>query len=156
MFFYSPHAKSSASGTSIRRQTLTPASQLHIGQIDTRLSVHIADQLYREGQEEQQQQQQPQGSSSTPRERDSTLVRYFPDEFRLEDALQQLFSTPQIVHHDWQHQQQAHPVIDDTTSPSVSVFSTCESRRTSRGTHSKIYLRRPTISVEDGRVIIGE
>ncbi|VDM76370.1 unnamed protein product [Strongylus vulgaris] len=126
MFFYSPNAKPSTSA--IRRPTLSHTTQLNVGHLDTRLSYQIPEILSRRATIEAQE-----------------LLRHLPEELRVDDQCNLTLSLRPDL--------QTHDLIDLCASPVSSVFSTIDVRRASR---QKLYLRRPTISIqEDGRIIIG-
>ncbi|EYC07145.1 hypothetical protein Y032_0072g706 [Ancylostoma ceylanicum] len=126
MFFYSPNARPST--TSIRRPTLAHTAHLNVGHLDTRLSYQIPEILSRHAAAEAQE-----------------LLRHLPEELRVDE--QRTLALP--LRHDWH----AQDLLELCASPVSSVFSTNEARRASR---QKIFLRRPTISIqEDGKIVIG-
>ncbi|KIH68668.1 hypothetical protein ANCDUO_00991 [Ancylostoma duodenale] len=119
MFFYSPNARPSTAG--IRRPTLAHTAHLNVGHLDTRLSYQIPEILSRHAAAEAQE-----------------LLRHLPEELRVDD--QRTLALP--LRHDWH----AQDLLELCASPVSSVFSTNEARRASR---QKIFLRRPTISIQD-------
>ncbi|KAL6722505.1 hypothetical protein Aduo_017622 [Ancylostoma duodenale] len=126
MFFYSPNARPSTAG--IRRPTLAHTAHLNVGHLDTRLSYQIPEILSRHAAAEAQE-----------------LLRHLPEELRVDD--QRTLALP--LRHDWH----AQDLLELCASPVSSVFSTNEARRASR---QKIFLRRPTISIQDdGKIVIG-
>ncbi|CAP23166.2 Protein CBR-UNC-58 [Caenorhabditis briggsae] len=127
MFFYSPNVASSSSA-SHRRGTLTHQHHLHVGHLDTRLSVQIPEIL-----------------SRNFGHHDPERARLVPEHLRfLVDENQEL----------WTGGNQPPVGILElcAASPVDSVFSTNDARRHSQ---RKLILRRPTISIqEDGKIII--
>ncbi|EFP05042.1 CRE-UNC-58 protein [Caenorhabditis remanei] len=125
MFFYSPNVATSSSTTSHRRPTLTHQTHLHVGHLDTRLSVQIPEILSR--------------SFAHHPER----ARLVPEHLRfLVDENNEL----------WTGNQPPAGILELCASPVSSVFSTNETRRMSQ---RKLILRRPTISIqEDGKILI--
>uniref|UniRef100_A0A1I7XE39 Ion_trans_2 domain-containing protein n=1 Tax=Heterorhabditis bacteriophora TaxID=37862 RepID=A0A1I7XE39_HETBA len=125
MFFYSPNARPN---TSTRRPTLSYSAHLHVGHLDTRLSYQIPEILSRTAPHDAQE-----------------VFRHLPEELRVDEChnLRAL-----SLKHEWPSQN----FLELCASPVSSVFSTSESRRASR---QKLYLRRPTISIqEDGKIVI--
>lgn len=129
MFFYSPNARPSTSN--VRRATLSQTAHLNIGHLDTRLSYQIPEILSRHG------------SAFEPQE----LLRFRPEELRIDEQHNVVLP----LRHDFH----AQDLVDLCASPVSSVFSANDPRRSSR--QQKIFLRRPTISIQDdGKILIGE
>ncbi|EGT59476.1 CBN-UNC-58 protein [Caenorhabditis brenneri] len=102
MFFYSPNVASSSS-TSHRRPTLTHQSHLHVGHLDTRLSVQIPEIL------------------SRSLAHDPERARLVPEQLRfLVDEHQELWTGSQPG------------ILELCASPVSSVFSTVDARRASQ------------------------
>ncbi|VDL70207.1 unnamed protein product [Nippostrongylus brasiliensis] len=128
MFFYSPNARPTTS--SLRRPTLTHTAHLNVGHLDTRLSYQIPEILSRANLETHD------------------LLRHLPEELRIDEQHSLPLSS---LRHDIHTTQD---ILDLCASPVSSVFSTSEQRRSSR--QQKLFLRRPTISIQDdGKIIIG-
>ncbi|WKY16478.1 hypothetical protein Q1695_001265 [Nippostrongylus brasiliensis] len=127
MFFYSPNARPTTS--SLRRPTLTHTAHLNVGHLDTRLSYQIPEILSRANLETHD------------------LLRHLPEELRIDEQHSLPLSS---LRHDIHTTQD---ILDLCASPVSSVFSTSEQRRSSR--QQKLFLRRPTISIQDdGKIII--
>lgn len=127
MFFYSPNARPSTSN--VRRATLSQTAHLNIGHLDTRLSYQIPEILSRHG------------SAFEPQE----LLRFRPEELRIDEQHNVVLP----LRHDFH----AQDLVDLCASPVSSVFSANDPRRSSR--QQKIFLRRPTISIQDdGKILI--
>lgn len=126
MFFYSPNVAPQPSSTSHRRPTLTHQHHLHVGHLDTRLSVQIPEIL------------------SRSLVHDPERTRLVPEQLRfIIDENQEL----------WTGSQPPTGFLELCASPVSSVFSNADARRMSQ---RKLVLRRPTISIqEDGKIIIG-
>ncbi|CAA90066.2 Uncoordinated protein 58 [Caenorhabditis elegans] len=125
MFFYSPNVAPQPSSTSHRRPTLTHQHHLHVGHLDTRLSVQIPEIL------------------SRSLVHDPERTRLVPEQLRfIIDENQEL----------WTGSQPPTGFLELCASPVSSVFSNADARRMSQ---RKLVLRRPTISIqEDGKIII--
>ncbi|KHJ96972.1 hypothetical protein OESDEN_03059 [Oesophagostomum dentatum] len=125
MFFYSPNARASTS--TIRRPTLAHTTQLNVGHLDTRLSYQIPEILSRRATVEAQE-----------------LLRHLPEELRVDEQCNLALNLRHDLH--------TQDLLELCASPVSSVFSTTEARRASR---QKLFLRRPTISIqEDGKIVI--
>lgn len=166
MFFYSPHTKttpgaSSAGSGSIqtRRSTIVSSSHLHVGQIDTRLSVQIAEQIYKDAVATTStgstyHEVHPVTSSSTAHRSEiahpsHTVFRWIPEE--LEESLE----GPQPSHAEHQQGPLSAGLIEICTSPGSSVLSP-DPRKAHRGQRRKYILRKPNVTLDDCTYVIGE
>lgn len=137
MFFYSPHGKHSTASLGARRLTIAHSSHLNVGHLDTRLSYQIPEILSRNILE-----------ATTGVLSVGAGGLHAPEELRIEDVAIGSTTIQSRSHID----AQGNYHFEICGSPVDSIFSPSNSRRDSR----RLFLRRPTISInEDGKIVIG-